>query len=231
MSLARSSGIAGLVEASPRGAAEPPAPPRADVQLPMGSLPHVFGTTLATIPADVPYLRADARLVESWREKLAAYRGLQVAIAWQGRTSHPNDPFRSLPLAMFGPLAEVPGVRLLSVQKSPGVEQIAGLGGRFDVVDLQAAIDEPDGDFSHTAAILQNVDLVVSCDTSIAHVAGALGRRVWVALHAGPDWRWLSGRSDSPWYPTMRLFRQSTLGDWHGVIAAMADDLRSLAAR
>ena len=187
----------------------------------------MLGTTLATIPADVPYLKADDSLVAVWRERMSIYSGIKVGIAWQGSTTHREDRYRSIPLARFAPLAETPGVRLLSLQKGHGLEQIKTLGGQFEVVDLLGGVDEPDGGLMNAAAILQNVDLVIACDTAIVHLAGALGRPVWVALPTGPDWRWLMERRDSPWYPSMRLFRQRVLGDWTSVFDEMAQALQS----
>ncbi|MBI3836381.1 MAG: glycosyltransferase family protein, partial [Planctomycetia bacterium] len=195
-----------------------------DLQVPMMSLPLVCGTTLSTIPARVPYLAADPQRVEYWREALSAKAGLQVGIAWQGGTTYPGDRFRSIPLAQFEPLARE-GIELISLQKGPGEEQLAELAGQFRVRELNN-LDEQHGPFVDTAAVMQNLDLVITCDTAIAHLAGALGVSVWVALPLSPDWRWLCEREDSPWYPTMRLFRQTTFDDWVSVFRRMADELR-----
>jgi Flp pilus assembly protein TadD len=192
---------------------------------PLMSLPRIFSTTLESIPCDVPYIFAPAPLCRQWRERLAGLNGFKVGIAWQGKPTYQSDRTRSLPLAHFAPLAQVPGVRLLSLQKNVGTEQVAQLGGRFPLVDFAAELDEAAGPFMDTAAVMMNLDLVVTSDTSIAHLAGALGVPVWVALPFVPDWRWLLARSDSPWYPTMRLFRQPQPGDWTGVFAAIAQAL------
>src|SRR5205823_7476022 len=125
-------------------------------------------------------------------------------------------------LSCFAPLAEVPGIRLLSLQKGPGVDQMIPLREEFEVVDLGSEIDERAGPFMDTAAIMNNLDLVITSDTATAHLAGALGVKVWVALSTAPDWRWMLARNDSPWYPTMRLFRQSTAGDWADVFRRIA---------
>jgi hypothetical protein len=126
-----------------------------------------------------------------------------------------------VPLTQFAPLAAVPGVRLISLQKGAGSEQLAALGGLFPVVDLGDRLDAG-GPFLDTAALMKGLDLVVTCDTAVAHLAGALGVPVWVALALAPDWRWLLGRQDSPWYPTMRLFRQARRGEWGDVFARIA---------
>jgi tetratricopeptide (TPR) repeat protein len=206
-----------------------PLPPF-DVQLPMLSLPGVFATTLETIPAPVPYLSADARLVEHWRRELSPFREFRIGIAWQGNPQHPWDRHRSFTLAHLEPLARVPGVRLISLQKGPGSEQMAALADRFPVTELSSRLDEANGSFMDTAAIVRNLDLVVTSDTALAHLAGALAAPVWLALCSTPDWRWLLDRDDSPWYPTMRLFRQPKLGDWPTVFGRMAGELRALVA-
>jgi Glycosyltransferase family 9 (heptosyltransferase) len=200
--------------------------PPFDVQVSLASLPHLFGTTLETIPADVPYLKVDQRLLDAWRGELAAYDGFKVGIVWQGRPTFGGDRYRSMPLSCFAPLAEVPGVRLFSLQKGAGTEQISALQEAFEVVDLGSRVHCDVGDFMDTAAAMKNLDLVVSADTGCAHLAGALGVPVWVALRFSAEWRWMRDRTDSPWYPTMRLFRQTTLGDWAGVFRAMAAELQ-----
>lgn len=202
--------------------------PRApfDVQAALLSLPYLLGTTLETIPARVPYLQVDACRVDAWRARLARYSGYKLGIVWHGRPTHPADRYRSIPLAALAPLAEVPGVRLFSLQKGAGTEQIPALQAELNIVDLGSQIASAAGDFRDTAAILANLDLVVSCDTACVHLAGGLGVPVWVALPYSAEWRWLAGRDDSPWYPTARLFRQTSFGDWTGVARTMADELR-----
>lgn len=196
--------------------------PAFDVHLPLLSMPGVAGTTLANVPADVPYLRPDPRLAESWRRELSALAGFKVGIAWQGSPESPGERERSIPLAEFEPLARVSGVRLVSLQKGPGVEQIGSARRRFELIDFTARLDEAAGPFMDTAAIMAGLDLVVSCDSAVCHLAGAMGMPVWVAISASPDWRWMLNRDDSPWYPTLRLFRQSRLGRWSDVIQTMA---------
>ena len=201
--------------------------PEFDVHTPLLSLPRLLGTTLESVPADVPYLEAEPQLVEAWRHRLGSYPGFKVGIVWQGNPKFRLDRLRSIPLAQFAPLARVPGVHQFSLQKGPGAEQLAAVTDRFPVTDLGRRLD----DFMDTAAVLKNLDLVISVDTAIAHLAGALGIPVWVALPFAPDWRWLMGREDSPWYPTMRLFRQTRPGQWEDVFHHIAEALqRRLAA-
>jgi hypothetical protein len=210
--------------------------PEFDVFEPLLSLPKIFGTQLDTVPADVPYLAADPKQIEHWKSKLrSSSSGLQpprsslsIGIAWQGSQKYRGDALRSIPLAAFAPLAAVPGVRLVSLQKGPGSEQHAELAGRFEVVDLGSSLDNDGSAFVDTAAVIKNLDLVVTSDTSIAHLAGALAAPVWLATSAAPDWRWMLERQDSPWYTTMRLFRQSTLGDWSAVFRRMASEIAEL---
>jgi tetratricopeptide (TPR) repeat protein len=212
---------------APLAARQDPLPPF-DVQVPLLSLPHVFGTRLETIPADVPYLAAEATRVERWRAKLAEHRGLKVGIAWQGRKQFRGDRLRSVPLAHFAPLAAIDGVQLVSLQVGHGIEQLAQLAPT-PIVDLSFELAHDAGVFQETAAILCSLDLVITSDTAVAHLAGALAVPVWVALGFAPDWRWLFDREDCPWYPTMRLFRQSQAGDWTGVFRRIADELTTLA--
>ena len=201
--------------------------PPFDLECPLMSLPAIRGTTEATIPANVPYLSAERDAVARWRARLGDH-GLRVGIAWQGNPSRREDNGRSIRLEHYLPLAAVPGVRLISLQKDVGAEQLVPgmtvetLGQDFD--------SGPDG-FIDTAAVMMSLDLVISSDTAIAHLAGALGRPVWVALRAVPDWRWLLERTDSPWYPTMRLFRQTERDEWGPVFGAMRDALATLMAR
>ena len=202
-----------------------------DFQAPLLSLPRIFHTTLETIPAEVPYLFADEELIAKWREVLGRIEGFKVGINWQGNPKYPGDRQRSMPLAHFQPLAEVPGVRLVSLQHGLGTEQIPQVADRFEVVQLEGDIDRSAGAFMDTAAIMKGLDLVVSSDTSTVHLAGALGVPIWMATPFSPDWRWLLEREDSPWYPTMRLFRQPRPGDWESVFARMAKPLAELVQR
>ena len=202
-----------------------------DYQIPLLSLPAACGTSLDTIPATIPYLHAEPPRVARWRQDFSGVQEFKVGIAWQGNRGFTGDSYRSVPLACFVPLAKCDGVKLFSLQKGYGSEQLPPLAGRLRIVDLASSLDEEAGAFVDTAAVMMNLDLVITSDTSIAHLAGALGVRVWVALQQAPNWRWLRNRGDSPWYPTMRLFRQSRLGAWDDVFAEIAEALRSLSSR
>jgi len=211
--------------------AEDSKPKKLDFHAPLLSLPHLFNTTLETIPAPVPYLKAEPEKVAEWRERLGGH-GFRIAIAWQGKTQGINDSNRSFPVAALAPLAALPGVRLISLQKGEGSEQLDRLPAGMSVERLNEDFDSGFDAFIDSAAVMEACDLVVTLDTSIAHLAGALGRPTWTALQKVPDWRWLLERTDSPWYPTMTLYRQTRVGDWDSVFAAMARDLKAkLAAR
>ena len=198
--------------------------PNFDWQVPLLSLPRILGTNLSNIPDRVPYLLADQPSAARWHERLKNFDGFKVGIAWQGNPKHVADRQRSIPLASFAPLAQVPNVRLVSLQKDTGPDQIAKCAEVVPVETLDG-LDEQGGAFMDTAAVMTNLDLVVTSDTAVAHLAGALGLSVWVALSAAADWRWLADRDDSPWYPTMRLFRQSTPGDWSVVFERIAAEV------
>jgi tetratricopeptide (TPR) repeat protein len=198
-----------------------------DRQSALLSLPLAFGTTLETIPASTPYLRAEPERVRKWRERLGE-QGFKVGIAWQAGRTGKIDIGRSFALAEFSGLSRIPGVRLISLQKSQGVEQLRQAPAGVTVETLGEDYDSGPDAFLDAAAAMENLDLVISSDTSIAHLAGALGRPVWVALKHDPDWRWMLDRPDSPWYPTMRLFRQKSSGDWRSVFADIESALRQL---
>jgi len=196
------------------------------------SLPLAFDTALETIPAEVPYLSSDPDRVARWAGRIAGLAGLKVGIAWQGNPGVERLLWargRSIPLAALAPLAGLPGVSLVALQKGVGAEQLQEVPFRHRVLDLGPEFDSGPNAFLDAAAVMASLDLVICSDTSIAHLAGSLGRPVWALLHTSPDWRWLLGRADSPWYPTMRLFRQSG-GGWSDVVGAVAAELGSLAA-
>jgi hypothetical protein len=210
-----------------------PVPPF-DVHASLCSLPAILGTTLANLPAQEAYLSVDAGTIATWRAILARALGesdmdhtVKVGIVWQGNPKHRTDRLRSFRVEQLEPLARVPGARLISLQKEHGVDQIRELGGRFSVTELASvtASSEDQRDFLDTAAIVSQLDLVVTPDSAVAHLAGSLGTRVWVALPAVAEWRWMLDREDSPWYPSMRLFRQNTARDWPGVFERMAQVL------
>ncbi len=204
--------------------------PPFDYQRPLLSLPFVFGTTLDTIPAPQSYLSASPELVESWMPRLGEDKSFRIGICWQGSPGSKVDAGRSIPLEEFAALANVPNVRLISLQKQDGLEQLYELPAGMKVETLDD-LDSGADAFVDTAAVMAQCDLIVTSDTAIAHLAGALGRPTWVALKRVPDFRWLLSRDDSPWYPTMRLFRQQARGDWNGVFAQMAATLAPLAAK
>jgi hypothetical protein len=192
------------------------------------SLPGILGTTVADLPATMPYLSARPELVERWRQELGQTPGYRVGIVWQGNTQHPEDHLRSVSLRQFAALAGLPGVQLFSLQKGPGQEQVRSARA-WPLIDLGVRLDQS-GPFLDTAAVLKGLDLVVTVDSAVAHLAGALAVPVWVVLHLAPDWRWLEGRDDSPWYPTMRLFRQRRYGDWDDVFDRVAAALHQRSA-
>lgn len=200
---------------------------RAHVHCPLLSLPHALGTTLETIPAPVPYLRAEPLAMTRWCKRLACLRVLRVGLVWAGNPCHQNDRNRSIPLECLAPLLRVQGVSWVSLQLSANTAALPGQSPQKTVLDLGPELT----DLAETAAAIMRIDLVVTVDTAVAHLAGALGRPVWVLLPALPDWRWLLGREDSPWYPTMRLFRQVRVGDWDGVVTRVAAALEVLARR
>jgi len=185
------------------------------------SLPALMGTTLATVPANVPYLFADPALVAHWRQELSSIQGFKIGIVWQGSTAHEMDRLRSVPLTKLAPLAGVEGIQLISLQKDEGTEQLSTLAGQFAVTELGSQLKT----FMDTAAVLMSLDLVVTVDTAVAHLAGALGVPVWVALPFSSDWRWILGRDDSPWYPSMRLFRPTQPGNYAEVFARIASEV------
>ncbi len=202
--------------------------PAFDVQAHLLSLPHIFQTTPDTVPARIPYLVADSGRVESWRQKLCQLRGTPgqpsflIGIAWQGNPKNRIDRDRSLALKELAPLAGLPGVRLVSLQFGAGTEQLASLLETWPLINLG------DLDFPDAAGVMRNLDLVVSIDSAKAHLAGGLGVPVWVGLSFAPDFRWFLDREDNPWYPTMRLFRQTKPGHWQDLIERMAAEVQKL---
>ncbi|MBK6982345.1 MAG: glycosyltransferase family protein [Betaproteobacteria bacterium] len=214
--------LEGPEEVLASGAALPPL----DFHCPLMSLPLAFRTDVSDVPAEVPYLRADPARAAAWRERLGAGSLAKVGIAWSGSTGLRNDR-RSMALADMLPLLG-PGADWISLQKEVRDADSALLAQRADLRDFAAELT----DFAETAALVEALDLVVTVDTSVAHVAGALGKPVWILLpHVPHDWRWLRDRDDSLWYPGARLFRQPTPGDWAGVIRAVAERLRQSGLR
>jgi len=197
--------------------------PAADFHCPLMSLPRAFGTTVATIPGEVPYLAADLGQVAVWRLRVTNLEGVRVGLVWaSGFRPHQPDTERtfrqkSITLAHFAKLADVPGASFVSLQKGEAASQTQSPPPGLLVHDWTDELD----DFAETAALIEALDLVISVDTSVVHLAGALGKPVWVLNRFEPDWRWPPDREDSLWYPTLRQFRQSKPGDWESVLAAM----------
>jgi tetratricopeptide (TPR) repeat protein len=211
------SGLDGIAQVFARG--EPL--PRFDLHCPLMSLPLAFGTAPDTIPADVPYIRAPAERVARWQARLGEPRSVRVGIVWAGSTVHKNNHNRSIALERFRSLLSVPDIAFVSLQNESSAAEIATLARHANVISLGGELR----DFADTAAVVSQLDLVVSADTAMVHLAGALGTPVWVLLPFSPDFRWLLERADSPWYPSARLFRQPRFGDWDSVLAQVKSEL------
>jgi len=194
-----------------------------DISIPLMSLPHVLNINLDNIPVDIPYIKANQMEVSKWQQKMNPTT-LNVGIVWAGRPTHQNDRNRSCSLDDFVPLFDLGDVRFYSLQKGDSVDQLDI--SDLDIVNLDGEISS----FSNTASIINALDLVITVDTSVAHLAGAMGKQVWVILPYAPDWRWLLERDDSPWYPQMRLFRQQQAGDWPSVFMNIRNALADLIA-
>jgi FkbM family methyltransferase len=200
--------------------------PAFDFQCPIMSLPRVFGTTVETIPARIPYLRASAEKVDEWRPRLPPSSKRRVGIVWAGSPNHPNDRNRSIPLSSLRPLLSCDGVAFISLQKGPASAQLGNTAAEFEICDIGNDLQ----DLEDTLAVVEQLDLIICVDTSVAHLAGAAGAPTWLLLPRQADFRWLEGRTDSPWYPSIRLFRQDTLGDWTGTVGRVADALGAWAS-
>jgi hypothetical protein len=198
--------------------------PPFDFHIAIGSLPLAFGTLLNSVPAEAAYLPPpDAERVQAWESRLGPHQRLRVGLVWAGHPKNTNDHNRSMPLQMMSPLLDVDAM-FVSLQKNPRPRDQESLRDRPDIVDLTADLT----DFTETAALVSCLDLVITVDTSVAHLAAALGRPTWILLPWNPDYRWLLGRDDSPWYPSVRLFRQTTAGDFAGVISSVRTELSVL---
>jgi tetratricopeptide (TPR) repeat protein len=198
----------------------------ADFQCALMSLPFVFKTNLETIPREVPYLAPPGELVERWRGRMTPYANrLRVGITWAGRVGHINDAMRSMHARQLAPLAST-GVAFFSLQKWRMGLGVSEPEASMQMIDWTGEF----ADLADTAALVANLDLVIAVDTAVTHLAGAMGKPVWLLLPKAPDWRWLLDREDSPWYPTMRIFRQEKLGDWDSVVARVAGELKSFRA-
>ena len=189
-----------------------------DFYIHLMSLPYVFGTELESIPGKVPYLKADERVIEKFREKIKSDK-FKIGIVWAGNPKQENDKNRSMTFDKFKSLKEIPGIELYSLQKGEAAAQL----NDSQVIDMGSEIS----DFADTAAIIENLDLVISVDTCVAHLAGAMGKPAWTLLTFMPDWRWLLNREDCPWYPSMKLFRQTKEGDWNSVFEKVKEELQN----
>ena len=220
--------LPGVREVVARGDRLPPF----DLHCPLMSLPRAFGTTLDTIPAATPYLSADPKLAANWQERLIGLGGLRIGLVWAGRrrlnfpAAAAIDRRRSIALKALAPFGDVSGVSFVSLQKDGPAAQAADPPNGLRLHDFTTDLH----DFEDTAALIVNLDLVISVDTSVAHLVGALGKPVWLLNRFDTDWRWLLNRDDSPWYPTLRQFRQASPGDWDSAVCAARDALQRLIA-
>jgi len=216
-------GLLGRIEGVGQVIAIGDALPAFDVHCPLGSLPRALRTEVSSIPAQVPYLQPSEERLASWRERLAQLPSPRIAIAWAGSAQHANDRNRSLALTQLAPLLALK-VGFVSIQREPRPDDAEELARRPSLLHVGDAL----ADFDDTAAVVALADLVIAVDTAVAHLAGALGRPALVMLPFCPDWRWMLGREDSPWYPTLRLFRQPAIGDWASVVARVVEAVRAL---
>ena len=196
------------------------------------SLPFFYKTTRETVPAEIPYLEADPNLVSHWHNTLNNDHNFKVGIVWEGSPYYESFKTslskKSIPLELFAPLAALPGVSLYSLQQMNGTDQLKNLPSGMLIHTFGDDFDSTNGRFMDTAAVIKNMDLILCVDTSVAHLAGALGAPVWMLVPLVADWRWMEQQSDSPWYPTMRIFRQTACGDWTTVMDTVINELSTL---
>lgn len=194
-----------------------------DVYSSLLDMPYIFKTTIDTIPSQVPYIYADSSKAEYWRDKLSGPE-LKVGIVWAGSPEHGNDRYRSCSLKNFASLGEIDGVQLYGLQKGLAAGQMDEYAEMVSIINISKYFN----DFTDTAAVIENLDLVISVDTSVLHLSGAMGQSTWALLPFAPEWRWMLNRSDSPWYPTMKLFRQSNWNDWDSVFRSVTEELKMM---
>jgi tetratricopeptide (TPR) repeat protein len=213
-------------------------PPHFDVHSPMLSLPYVMKTRIDTVPNEIPYIHADEKLVAEWKEKLAADKNFKIGICWQGNDNYATPLLRttvaqkSVHPKEFEPICSVPGVSIYSLQKMTGTDQLKEIPSTMHIKTFDGDFDQSHGRFMDTAAVIRNLDLVITVDTSVSHLASGLGTPTWILLPNPADWRWMIDRNDSPWYPNVtRLFKQPTPGDWKSMITEVADELKKHIAR
>lgn len=224
--------LAGVLQDCPavgRVVARGDALPDFDYHLPLMSVPGMLGMEPDSVPADVPYLHVPAELVADWSRRLGPQRGLRVGVHWRGSPTYRRDYHRSYPFPYLAAMATIPGVELYSLQKHDAAAPYGELCEQFGIWS-DPQLDERHGPFLDTAALMMHLDLIITCDTSIAHLAGALARPTWLALRHVACWRWMQQREDTPWYPTMRLYRQASRGDWRSVFQRIYEDVSRLAA-
>jgi hypothetical protein len=200
--------------------------PKVDAWETMSGLPRHHGTRLGNIPAAIPYMSAQPQARERWAarlDQLSPPGRPRIGLVWAGRPTHMNDRNRTITLSRLAEITDIDGLNFISLQKGPATEQVGGYFGRAPLINLGPELDN----FGDSAAVIESLDLVVCVDTSIGHVAGAIGKPVWVMLPYAPDWRWLRERADTPWYPHMRLFRPPAPKDWDSVTAEVAAALRA----
>ena len=208
-------------------------PPHFDVHSPLLSLPYVLKTRLDTVPNEIPYLYSDEKLIAEWKEKLASDKNFKIGICWQGNDNYATPMLRttvaqkSVHPKEFEPICQVPGVSIYSLQKMTGTDQLKEIPSTMHIKTFDGDFDQSHGRFMDTAAVIKNLDLIITVDTSISHLASGLGTPTWILLPNPADWRWMIDRDDSPWYPNItRLFKQPTPGDWKSMIYEVAVELR-----
>jgi len=203
-----------------------------DAQATLMSLPAIFYDDEKTFPHDIPYIYPDPTLVNFWKRKIANNNNIKIGICWQADVHNDSSRLpiarRSIPLEKFFQLKNISGITFYSLQKHTGVEQLNKVPKDFPLCFFKNDFDESHGSFMDTAAIMQHMDIIITVDTAIAHLAGALGRPVWLLLPYATDWRWINNRTDSPWYPTMHIFKQPAPFDWDSVIEQVNEKLQSI---
>ena len=203
---------------------EHPCSAQFDMAVSIMDLPYIFQTNLNTIPDNTPYLQADTEQVQQWHQRFNTNQ-LRVGLVWGGSPNHGNDKNRSVALRAFTEILGIPDVSFYSLQKGPAIEQLNLIQPQIRPIDIGTQFEN----FKDTAGAIAAMDLIISVDTAVAHLAGALNKQVWTLLPFVPDWRWMNHRSDSPWYPSMKLYRQPGIGDWDSVFVQLASDLRNMA--
>ena len=208
--------------------------PDFDYQIPVMSLPRIFQTQVTTMPQNIPYLFAKQEYIDFWREKLAYDKNFKIGLCWHASNYHESFQKnkklkKSIPLNILAQLSELDGVTLYSLQRFDGLDQLENLPKQVNLHVFGDDFDKSHGRFMDTAAVIHNLDLIITVDTSVAHLAGAMGKPVWVVLPQVADWRWLANSyTTSPWYPTMKLFRQEVAGDWHTVVEHIQKELKNI---